>query len=115
MIGFIKRSKSTTRINSHIGLMLTGNACHSNKEIQEIIEGVFIRSRVKPLKEAIYKPGSIFLNVIVACIERSENYFVYTLGVHFGRSIPLPAVLFDMNFSYFGAGPNTAITTAVSK
>jgi len=83
--------------------------------MQEIIEGVFIRSRVKPVKEAIFDPGSIYLDVSLSCLKREENWYVYHIGVWFSRYSPTPAVKFDHNFGTTGIGADTNITAAIKE
>jgi len=76
----------------------------SKVEIQEIVEGVFIRSRIKPLKEAISEPGRIYLDLSVQCFKRmgNEEVLVYKINLFFSRWNPKPAVKFDSSFGGYG-------------
>ncbi len=82
-------------------------------DVEEIIEGVFIRSRVKPLKLTEFEPENIYLEVSLSCFEQNENHFVYDFSIHFSRALPYPSVKFNWDFGYLGIGNDTAITIAI--
>ena len=71
----------------------------THSEGQEIINGVFIRSRIKPLPQSL---KGIYLSVNLFCLEPKSIFHTYKLGVAFARALPLPAVLFDFSFDSFG-------------
>jgi len=93
--------------------VIAGDCPVTEKEMQEIIEGVFVRSRVKPLKEAIYKPGSIYLDVNLTCFKRSEDRFIYNMQIYFSRQFPRPSVKFGDDFGALGSGGKTYITATL--
>lgn len=81
--------------------------CPVKKEaIQNTIEEVFIRSRVKPLKEQIYKLGEIYLNISIVCIpdDDKEWHGAFHVSISFARFMPYPAVLFDYSFGGVATG-----------
>ena len=84
----------------------------TQETVQKLVEGVFIRSRIKPLGE---KLEGISLDVELACIKMKDNRFVYKLEIYFSRYLPLPAVNFAMNFGAHGIGKDTDITAAIKE
>ena len=69
-------------------------------QLNEIIEGVLVRSRVKPVKN--YNP-SLYLHVLVECYSLSEDGpFVFVVRANFARYNPKPSVLFDLGYGDAG-------------
>ena len=90
--------------------------CLTTKEgVEEIVEGVFIRSRIKPMKNAIYGNGIIYLDVYIACLKREEDWFVYEISVYFARRVPVPSILFDRSYGSLGIGGDTNIAAAIKE
>ena len=87
----------------------SGKGCLiTEDEAQEIINGVFIRSRIKPKPQ---NPTGLYLNINVLCIKRDpfDDSYIYHLDVKFGQSLPTPIlwdsptpILFDYSFGYLG-------------
>jgi hypothetical protein len=78
--------------------LTNGDSCPiTKKEVQKIIEGVFVRSRIKPLSEQIFNPGLIHLSIYLDCIKRTgpNDLYIYDLDIQFGQYNPYPAVLFN--------------------
>jgi len=71
--------------------------------IEDAIEGVFIRSRIKPSK-SYYDNDRIYLNVILNCLKLESRHPAFTLSINFGKYNPKPSVLFDKDYGYFGVG-----------
>jgi len=79
--------------------------CPFTKEaLEEIVDGVFVRSRIKPLKEGAFWGAPVYLSLSVNCMSRKNSNPIYVIGMRFGRYKPLPAVLFDKDL-----GPNFGI------
>lgn len=96
-----------------------GGECPVTKEaVQKIVEGVFIRSRVKPLKaEAIREPGRIYMSVDLFCFKSDPSYdwVAYRIALTFGRFSPSPAILFDRDFGSVGTGGKESISTTIKE
>ena len=71
---------------------------------ESVVEGVLIRSRVKPLKGDIYAAGIVYLNIYVSCVPLESNNPVFNIEVNFGRINPKPAIIFDQSFGNSGIG-----------
>ncbi|GGY67574.1 hypothetical protein [Marinobacter zhanjiangensis] len=82
----------------------TDNECFGAEEdhLNELIEGIFIRSRIKPVASL---SDPLYLNVILTCLRSSDDSFVaYTVDVGFGRYNPRPAVIYDKPYGSIGYG-----------
>jgi hypothetical protein len=72
----------------------------SSAELQEVVEGVFIRSRIKPVQD-FNQP--IYLNVIMDCMEaNSGNFVAVDFSIRFARYNPKPAILYDWGYGAVG-------------
>jgi len=84
--------------------------CPFTKEtLNQIVEGVFIRNRIKPLKEDVFVSGRIYLHLYVRCVQLKNNNPVFSARAYFGRLMPTPAVVFDYDFGNLGIGPTDYI------
>jgi hypothetical protein len=74
----------------------------TNAKAKEIVEGVFVRSRVKPTED--WRVDHIYLSVTVQCIRDPErfDFFAYQIDVMFGAIRSNEAVLFDKPFGNYG-------------
>lgn len=81
-------------------------SCPFSKEaLHKIVEGVLIRSRIKPLKEDIFVDGRIYLNLGVSCVSlKSGGNPPFTITANFARYLPYPAIIIDRNFGNTGIG-----------
>jgi hypothetical protein len=70
-------------------------------EGKEIIEGVFVRSRIKPVP--FIADNRIYLSVVLRCMEISGSVVVFNLDIQYGRYEPSPPVIFNHD-SYGGIG-----------
>jgi hypothetical protein len=78
--------------------------CLADKSIiSNTIEGVLIRSRVKP-SVAFYENNRTYLSVTLNCLEPENGKHIFTLSIHFGKLNPKPSILFDKSYGFFGAG-----------
>lgn len=82
----------------------------SGDEIENIIEGVLIENRIKPIKNKIFEDGRIYLNVSLRCTSVGpDNRQAFSIASHFGRYKPWPAILFDAPYGEFGIGNKNLI------
>ena len=84
---------------------LVAGGCPTNKEsINKITEGVFVRSRIKPVP-ADFKSlsGKIYLDLSINCKKMESGNYMYSTRVMFARISTLTsAVLFNRSFGSFG-------------
>ena len=86
----------------------------TQKEVENLVEGVFIRSRIKPLKEGVFDSGVIYLDVGLVCNGVSSNHIdSYVSKILFGRIVPTPAVWFQGEFGTVGRGSKDFMVGAV--
>ncbi|PKI16712.1 hypothetical protein [Colwellia sp. 12G3] len=83
----------------------------TSDEINEITEGVLIRSRIKPLKDDIFVSGRIYLNLGISCVKLDGSSQVFAIKSAFGRYEPTPAIIYDYPFGFNGIGPKEYILT----
>jgi len=81
----------------------------NNDELTKITEGVFIRSRIKPLKNDIFVKGRIYLSVELQCVKTNNGSQVFAIATNFARYTPKPPVIFDYPFTFTGIGPKDYI------
>ena len=68
----------------------------SREDVEAIVTGVLIRSRIKPLVGlGLWASAPVYLNVSVGCVKLENNNPVYRIDSNFGRRNPFPAVIFE--------------------
>ena len=78
----------------------------TNETLQNIVDGVLIRSRIKPLKDDIFVSGRIYLSLEVSCVRlKSGGNPPFSIRVNFARYEPYPAIIIDKDFGTTGIGP----------
>lgn len=80
----------------------------TTQEVSKHIEGVFIRSRIKPSVYG-FKDNHLYLSVGIECLNIESNNPVFVVNVAFGKYNPRPSILFDKSYSTFGIGPREDI------
>ena len=73
-----------------------------DERVGDIIEGVLVRSRIKPLADA-WTSAPLYLSVMVNCVKLEGNNPVYQMEIAFGKRRPIP-ILYDHNFGNIGIG-----------
>ena len=73
-------------------------------DVTETIEGVFVRSRIKPLRDDIFDVNTTYLNIIVSCLRLDDNNPVFSVDISFGRYSPSPPILYDRDYGSTGIG-----------
>lgn len=82
-------------------------------DLTQLVDGIFIRSRIKPLSNRLFVANSIYLNVAVHCYKIDPDYSAFSIDVKFGRNEPYPPVLFDFPFGVVGTGGKEYLLNAV--
>jgi hypothetical protein len=85
-----------------------GDCPITNVEGQKIIEGVFIRSRIKPLSSQIFSEET-YLSIELRCINLNKKSPAYSIEMFFGQYEPTP-ILFDRSFGGFGVNDKDGIS-----
>lgn len=95
---------------NQLAYFVDANGCPLKKEeLQDIVEGLLIRSRIKPLKEDIFVKDRVYLSLGLTCTKGNGGHS-FAITSQFGRYYPSPAVLlFDYDFGSMGAGSKTFI------
>jgi hypothetical protein len=101
---------------SELGYYILSNpSCpFTEKEPAEKIEGIFIKNRIKPLKDT-YTLEKVYLSIEINCGKTSDDNFLYFVNFGFGRRIPRPAVIFDNEAPslWFGIGNKHSILNII--
>lgn len=106
------KSKTPNELTYWIGV---NDICPFEKEsVESIVEGVFIRSRVKPIKNVLSE-GSIYLDITVDCLDRGELNPIFKIDISFARWRPFPAVKFQKGYGNFGVGDRDFILQTVQR
>ena len=94
--------------------IVSGSNPFSEKEAAKIIEGVFKKSRIKPLKDS-YTFEKVYLSIVINCGKTSADNFFYFVDYGFGRRLPRPAVIFDNEAPslWFGIGNKHSILNII--
>ena len=95
--------------------ILTNPSCpFTEKDTAEKIEGIFIKNRIKPLKDT-YTLEKVYLSIEINCGNTSADNFLYFINFGFGRRIPRPAVIFDNEAPslWFGIGNKHSILNTI--
>jgi hypothetical protein len=96
-----------------------GETCPISREsVEKAVEGVFIRSRIKPLNATTtgFITGEVHLDISVTCLEKKEGrrYQEYIARIAFGRAQPEPSILYDyMPWSVLGRNDGEGIRDEV--
>jgi len=68
------------------------------------MEGVLIRSRIKPSSAFVF--ADLYLTVVVNCMDievgGNRKGYWYHAAINFGRLMPEPRILFDYGFGVIG-------------
>ena len=71
-------------------------------EATQILEGVFVRNRIKPLGGNAWKTRPFYLYVAMTCLKQNT---VFTILGYFGNASGSVPILYDKNFGWFAVGP----------
>lgn len=76
----------------------------TESDAASVIEGVMVRSRIRPLMNEIFEDDILYLSIMLACLSTEDNNPAYTLDMYFGRYMPEPPVLYDRDYGSLGIG-----------
>ena len=79
-----------------------------DERVRDIVEGVLVRSRIKPLGGTEWTSAPLYLSVMLNCMKLEGNNPIFTMRIAFGKLIPIP-ILYDHSFGYFGTRPKDFI------
>jgi hypothetical protein len=78
-----------------------GKSCELDKtQLRKIVEGVLIRSRIKPLDISF---NEIYLNAKIRCTSEGS---AFSIAVSFGKAFPGPSILYDVDYGGIGTHAN---------
>jgi hypothetical protein len=83
----------------------------NEEEAESIIEGVMIRSRIKPLDGDNWASRSLYLSTVLSCMKRDNGIQVFHMQINFGNYSKFIPVLYDQGYGYFGIGSSGFIET----
>jgi hypothetical protein len=104
--------KSPTPNELSYYLSVSKNCPFNLEKAQTVVDGVLIRSRIKPLREDIYVDNRVYLNMTISCIILKSNNPVFDIDVNFARIRPNPAIIYDWHFGTSGIGGSDYILQA---
>ena len=76
----------------------------TDQEAKDVIEGVFIRSRIKPLVGYAWLDDDLYLSISLECLLLDNNNPVFSIDVNYGNATIDPSVLYDFDFGSLGIG-----------
>ena len=82
-------------------------------EVKGIVEGVLIRSRVKPLGGDAIFSATLFLYINIKCIKLESNNPIFDIQADFGQYKTMPATLYLGALGYTGIGDKDYLTLEV--
>jgi len=89
--------------------LYVANDCPFTEEtLNEIVEGVFIRSRIKP-RSVGWTSAPVYLDLAVQCLPLKNNNSIYMIHAKFGRVRPDPHISFDYPYELFGINDSAGI------
>lgn len=91
-------------------------SCPLNAEdLAKITEGVFIRSRLKPLRDGFYPDGTVYFSLSLTCLHLENNNPVFNIDANFSRYRPFPAIIYDYGFGNYGIGDKSFMEQSIKK
>jgi hypothetical protein len=91
-------------------------ACPLNDaDLENIVEGVFVRSRIKPLSGPGFLTAPVYFDLGVSCVTLENANPVFNIQVHFSRYRPHPAIKYDFDFGTTGIGGKDFIKQSVKE
>jgi hypothetical protein len=81
----------------------------TTESLNKIVDGVLIRSRLKPLEGDIFVDNRIYLNLGVLCVPLKSGNPVFSIRANFARYQPYPSIIIDKEFGTTGIGPQDFI------
>ena len=85
----------------------------SNKEVNKIVEGVLIRSRIKP--GLTWYTDSVYLYIHFDCMPLENNNPVLSTTIYFGRYTPLPSIGYHHDYGNIGIGDKELQTRLIKQ
>jgi hypothetical protein len=99
---FLQAIKSDTPGDLAHYIYVSEECSFTEERVKSIVEGVFIRSRIKPIDNFGDKP--IHLEIAVECLPLEGTNPIYSFSVFFSRYNPRPSIYYAYNFGTFGIG-----------
>jgi hypothetical protein len=83
-------------------------------ELKEVLSGVLIGSRVKPLLGEEYLKNSLYLSASIGCLEpdKPSGYQVFSIPLAFGSYNVRPPVTYLYPYGFTGTGPKDDIISS---
>jgi len=106
------KSPTPDELSYYIGL--NPDCPVTEQEVSEHVEGVLIRSRIKPMEYA-FEYNRLYLNITVDCLKLESNNPIYIVEAAFGKFNPKPAIIFDKSYGTYGIGPKKNIINAYKR
>ena len=85
----------------------------TEEEIETIVKGVFVRSRIKPLGGYEYLSKDVYLNVALQCLPIDNNNPIYLIDVKFGKASGPAFILYERSFGSFGINTDKTIKQSI--
>jgi len=82
-----------------------GSDCEITKdEAISLVDGVLIRSRIKPLAQSFGGEASLYLNIRLECLLMESRNPIFQININFARWTPYPPILYDHIYGTMGYG-----------
>lgn len=94
-------------------ILIDGSCPLHRDAVSETVEGVLIRSRIKPLSWTAWVDRKPYLSVRLNCMASWDSRLVYNVEVFFGDATGTFPVIYDANFGSLGIGKPEGILNAV--
>jgi hypothetical protein len=86
-------------------------------ELNKIVSGVLIRSRVKPLTGDAWYQNSLYLKVKLGCLRKSETTRSqgYSLNINFGNALVKQMYLYTYDYGSLGPQGKAGMTSVIKQ
>jgi len=84
----------------------------TEEEGESILEGVLVRSRIKPLVRPAWVSRPLYLSVSLECIKPKNNNPVFQIIARFGDVSGEIPIFYFPDYGFFGIGPKDSMKTA---
>ena len=96
-------------------LLFVDSDCPMTKaEAVSILEGVFVRSRIKPVREDWFTK-SVYLSVGLECVLVKNQNPVFKISVEFGYYSGVIPVFYGARYGFFGIASKEMMSTSFQK
>jgi hypothetical protein len=84
-------------------------------EAISLVDGVLIRSRIKPLSQSLGREASLYLNIRLYCLPVESRNPIFQIAINFARWTPYPPILYENTYRNLGYGDKEFVSQALKE